>query len=572
MVFKERQKENKFKRVIKKVARTTEQRWKKGMSKIDRKVAWCRRKFVKMTDSETEREKWLDRVARGSGKERVRVVPEVPIFGDVQPPLDEDELNALKLPPKHTLYPKVTEEEIRLQSDITNTKARWDRASNRDFDAHGKEVTPEEDLLPKTMQQLLDENTVREVLNTEEMTLGFGNLRPTEVKNNPRTVLPDPITPAEEAELSTRSTMILQEAREYMWDAKEISSLTESEKRGLQKLTKRVDAGTIVICQTDKSGKLTAMTPEVYRKIGDVHCQGDQTVTWEDVQSAQRLLKGHLRIVNHIFRPGANTAQEDRVWKAKELHSTVIPVNSMLVKDHKPLTEEGLPKTRPVCGASYSLNGEMSEWISDIMDAICQAEETDEAISGEEMRSEIDKVAEELLKSGEVPPNGVFVGSLDAEALYPSLDTNKCAQICEDRVLASKINFEGVDYSWATRYVALNMTQDEINRARLHRIIPRKKAKSGSRPTVRTWEDEEKKERWVYRKGKAPNQMTELDKKRVISKVIGIMIRTTMDNHFYKWGEDVKKQVRGGGIGIRGTGSISRVTMDLWIQMFRNTL
>ena len=56
-----------------------------------------------------------------------------------------------------------------------------------------------------------------------------------------------------------------------MRDTKPVSSLTESEKRGLQKLTKRVDTGTMVICQTDKSGKLTAMTPEVYRKI-EVHC------------------------------------------------------------------------------------------------------------------------------------------------------------------------------------------------------------------------------------------------------------------------------------------------------------
>ena len=39
---------------------------------------------------------------------------------------------------------------------------------------------------------------------------------------------------------------------------------------------------------------------------------------------------------------------------------------SLLLKDHKLIGEGEDPKTRPVCGASCSMNGEMSEWVVSI--------------------------------------------------------------------------------------------------------------------------------------------------------------------------------------------------------------
>ena len=87
------------------------------------------------------------------------------------------------------------------------------------------------------------------------------------------------------------------------------------------------------------------------------------------------------------------------------------------------------------------------------------------------------------------------------------------------------MRIDGVDYHWATRYLALNMTQEEINRRRLHRLVPRKKSNTGQRPTVRTWETEESKVRWVYNKKKTPDKLTPLDKRRILARVVGIMVR-----------------------------------------------
>ena len=67
-----------------------------------------------------------------------------------------------------------------------------------------------------------------------------------------------------------------------------------------------------------------------------------------------------------------------------------------MMKDHKEVDTEGNPKTRPACGTSSAINGELSEFLADIFDAVCQADPTDEVISSEELASYIDDLNQEL--------------------------------------------------------------------------------------------------------------------------------------------------------------------------------
>ena len=99
------------------------------------------------------------------------------------------------------------------------------------------------------------------------------------------------------------------------------------------------------------------------------------------------------------------------------MKSTTLPILSLLLKDHKKLEENGDPKSRPVCGASASMNGELSEWLADIID-VTSAEPSEEVISGEELLAHIDEMNERLQVSG-LPEQGVTIGSLDVKALYP---------------------------------------------------------------------------------------------------------------------------------------------------------
>ena len=87
-----------------------------------------------------------------------------------------------------------------------------------------------------------------------------------------------------------------------------------------------------------------------------MHVKKDREASWDEVRKSQKEVKAHMRAVNVIFNIGGNSDQ-DRVWDANELQSTVIPPVGVLPKDHKPLEESGDPKTRPVCYANKTING-----------------------------------------------------------------------------------------------------------------------------------------------------------------------------------------------------------------------
>ena len=64
-----------------------------------------------------------------------------------------------------------------------------------------------------------------------------------------------------------------------------------------------------------------------------------------------------MRGANRIFKVGADT-DIDRVWDANELGSSIIPDATIMPKDQKEYSENGDPKTCPVCNAKHTINGE----------------------------------------------------------------------------------------------------------------------------------------------------------------------------------------------------------------------
>ena len=54
--------------------------------------------------------------------------------------------------------------------------------------------------------------------------------------------------------------------------------------------------------------------------------------------------------------------------------------------------------------------------------------------------------------------------------------------------------------------------------------------------------------------------------------VLEVMIAATFGCHVYKWGGKLYRQRKGGSIGLRLTGSISKVTMDKWMSIFQGIL
>ena len=148
-----------------------------------------------------------------------------------------------------------------------------------------------------------------------------------------------------------------------------------------------------MVYPTDKSSKLAVCTFESYEAQGAVHTKGDKVVDWADVTKAQREVKGHLFTLNNVFSTGKDLGDkaETRAREAKQMASLVIPRVYLMNKDHKPCDSEGNPKTRPVCTASETMNMEMSEWVTKILDSAMEAPVLHEVISTEEMLAKIDE-------------------------------------------------------------------------------------------------------------------------------------------------------------------------------------
>ena len=107
------------------------------------------------------------------------------------------------------------------------------------------------------------------------------------------------------------------------------------------------------------------------------------------------------------------------------------------------------------------------------------------------------------------------------------------------------------------------MSQEEINKAGLSNLIPYRLARRGKRPTILTVEEDERRQRWGWKK--APGSFTEEEKRRLLARVVRIMVRETFSNHFYKWGDSLYRQVKGGPIGLRAAQAIARLVMDEWL-------
>ena len=255
---------------------------------------------------------------------------------------------------------------------------------------------------PKTDEEIVNDHLEEEVFDPTTKTIDFRKIRPTNVKNNPKVIMPDPRPPVEEAHLLTRRTLAHLEASRFIQNMKVQCNLTPSEKRGIKKLTKRVKAGELVVGETDKSGKIFIASMEAYIQMGDKHASKDREAEWSEVREAQSIIKGTLKAMNRAFNTGENAGEKgmSRAWEAKELESMTIPTNSYTVKDHKPCDSEGLPKTRPLCGAHRSMNGEISEWVSDIVVPAIRAKGSKEAISTEDVLSMVDQMVPEILQKG----------------------------------------------------------------------------------------------------------------------------------------------------------------------------
>ena len=127
-------------------------------------------------------------------------------------------------------------------------------------------------------------------------------------------------------------------------------NLTESEKRGLEKLRKRIQSKEIVVIRTDKSGKMAIIQWELYQQMGEKHLGNDKVVTWDEIYETRNVIHGHLRVLTKVFKVGEDQGKKqiERTAREKQAATLTIPKMYLLIKDHKKWDKEKgeLPKSR----------------------------------------------------------------------------------------------------------------------------------------------------------------------------------------------------------------------------------
>ena len=159
----------------------------------------------------------------------------------------------------------------------------------------------------------------------------------------------------------------------------------------------------------------------------------------------------------------------------------------------------------------------------------------------------------------------------DVVALFPSLSSKRTGEIVRERVLKSKLKFEGFDFNHGRRYILLNkhLTGDLGS---LRKTLPWRKKAGGNDPVMTgaagTKIEEDIEDQWVFPR----KELADDEKKEIIARCIEIGVRIVFENFCYKFGGETLKQKEGGPIGARVTMAVARLVMQAWAEAYLEIL
>ena len=166
-----------------------------------------------------------------------------------------------------------------------------------------------------------------------------------------------------------------------------------------------------------------------------------------------------------------NGSNGERIRHACTTTGCVIAPFYALRKDHKTVEigkEAEGPKTRGVCGAKDCLTMRLSHLLSLILKELIPYNET-HCDSTEDLLAEIEKV-----NTSNNVNSRWKVGSLDIEALYPSLDIPKCADVITKMMYESEIQILNIKWKDVMLYIRFMWNDDQIRLNGLWEYSPRR--------------------------------------------------------------------------------------------------
>ena len=233
--------------------------------------------------------------------------------------LDDDEWEVIKQPPKKAIYERLELMRMNMDAAEGNTKQRWSRQKEKE--------TADLSELEKKQEEEMDIEG-RQVYSKIENLMDYRRMRITDTGKHRRTYMAKELTVEEEAKLEVQRNMWMKVYREYMEEnCDKDGILTEQQKRGLKKLSKRIKDGEIVVTKTDKSGRFFVSMMEDYREKGMVHVGRDREISRKEVKEIERRLNGLAEIWIKCFQAGKDhgLTNEGRIRSGYKTNAGVVP-------------------------------------------------------------------------------------------------------------------------------------------------------------------------------------------------------------------------------------------------------
>ena len=199
------------------------------------------------------------------------------------------------------------------------------------------------------------------------------------MKVNRRIVFPPGRDSKEEAEMEVRKQTWMEIASRYIRDncknkgEQDLSKqLTKEQIVGRVKLSKRVAKGELHISSSDKGKRVVVMPLEMYEKVTERHTTKDKIVDWNHLRESQKTITSHARALAKVFRIGAalGPRNQARCHNNCTTWAQDPPTLRCVAKTHKPVLNDGTPKTRPIVSATRGMGTALGEVLSDLVTPI----------------------------------------------------------------------------------------------------------------------------------------------------------------------------------------------------------
>ena len=213
---------------------------------------------------------------------------------------------------------------------------------------------------------------------------------------------------------------------------------------------------------------------------------------------------------------------------------------------------------RPLCGAARSINGPLSNVVSEILNKmadILDKEIETESRSTEDMVAGIEGVNQKT-------PGDLVVFSMDVDALYPNLKAKEVAREIAAAFTDIELDID-VDIHQLGLYLLLVLGKKELKKQGLALVCPTRKATAGTECGITTAEvmggpDCESKH------NPAKRRPTAGQRRKMISLALDAGIIAVMTHHVYSYNDKTRLQTERGPIGLELSGAVARVFMLLW--------